>query len=504
MNETTVDRSVAPLQAGDPRRLGSYELIGRLGIGGQGAVFLGTSEPGGRVAVKLLHSNLTEDTDARGRFVREAMAAKRVARFCAAQVLDVQVAGDQPYIVTEYVPGPSLQRLVKDGGPLSGGALERLAIGTATALVAIHQAGVVHRDLKPANVIVGPDGPRVIDFGIAKALATTATASSRVLGTPAYMAPEQVRGVAIDTAVDVFAWGAMMVFVATGWPPFGTDSIPLVVERVLSGEPDLGAMAEPLRALVCDCLAKDSALRPTARQLLLRLLGQDEPAPMAARGDAMAAAVGADVLAQATTLAAPVAAIAEMAAANGMTAANGTVPATATAPVTGPALGHGVPQESRAPVAKRSGLSRAFVAAGLASVMVAIATLILMFAWPDDPKFPARSTETPSTQRSPVSEQQQSTQSNVPQGTLRSQPATTSSGGSSSDETDGTGSGTSDHGGYPGNGDDTDTDTEGSPSDQTGTPTPNTTPSTTGGGNTDGGGEDDGQGGYPAESTDSH
>jgi hypothetical protein len=504
MNETTVDRSVAPLQPGDPRRLGSYELIGRLGIGGQGAVFLGTSEPGRRVAVKLLHSNLTEDTDARGRFVREAMAAKRVARFCAAQVLDVQVAGDRPYIVTEYVPGPSLQRLVKDGGPLSDGALERLAIGTATALVAIHQAGVVHRDLKPANVIVGPDGPRVIDFGIAKALVTTATASSRVLGTPAYMAPEQVRGVAIDPAVDVFAWGAMMVFVATGRPPFGTDSIPLVVQRVVSGEPDLGAMAEPLRGLVRDCLAKDPRARPTARQLLLRLLGQDEPAPVVARGDAMAAAVGADVLAQATTFAAPVAAIAEMAAANGTTAANGTGPVTATALVTGPSPGYGVPPEPRAPVAKRPGLSRAFVAAGLASVMVAIATLILMFAWPDEPTFPAKSTGTPSTQSSSVGEQQQSTRSNVPQGTLRSQSATSSSGsssaGSSTDETDGTGSGTSGQAGHPGTG----TDTEGRPSDhQTGTPTPNTTPSTTGGGDTDDDGGD-GQGGYASESTDSH
>ena len=141
MNETTVDASVDPLQPGDPRRLGSYDLLGRLGVGGQGTVFLGASHSGDRVAVKLLHPDLTQDTDARGRFVREAMAAKQVARFCAAQVLDVQVAGDRPYIVSEYVPGPSLYRLVKEGGPLSGGPLERLAIGIATALVAIHKRG---------------------------------------------------------------------------------------------------------------------------------------------------------------------------------------------------------------------------------------------------------------------------------------------------------------------------------------------------------------------------
>jgi uncharacterized membrane protein YgcG len=390
VDETTVDGvdgSVAPLQPGDPRRLGSYELIGRLGVGGQGAVFLGTPASGERVAVKLLHPDLTQDTDARGRFVREAMAAKQVARFCAAQVLDVQVAGDRPYIVSEYVPGPSLYRLIKDGGPLSGGPLERLAIGTATALVAIHQAGIVHRDLKPANVLVGPDGPRVIDFGIAKALATTATATSRILGTPAYMAPEQVRGEPVDASADVFAWGALMAFVATGSPPFGTDSIPLVVQRIVGDDPDLTDMVEPLRGLVSDCLAKEPAIRPTARQILLRLLGQEETAappvaptvaagqvaPVAAgqvapvdRVAAAADAVATDVLAQAATIA-------------------GVRPAAARAASAASAAS----SASAAPVAKWPALSRAFVAAGLAAVVVAIVALVLMatkpYGTPKDP-----------------------------------------------------------------------------------------------------------------------
>jgi hypothetical protein len=252
------------------------------------------------VAIKLLHADQTGDPAARARFVREAMAAKKVARFCAAQVLDADVDGDRPYIVSEYVEGPSLAELVRDRGPISGGALERLAIGTATALVAIHQAGIVHRDLKPANVLVAQDGPRVIDFGIAKALDGTATVSSRVVGTPAYMAPEQLQGVSIGPAVDVFAWAALMTFAATGLPPFGMDSIPLVVNRILNADPQLGGLSGSLRDLVSDCLAKDPAQRPTARRILLRLLGQ-ETGVVPLTGPDM---VGTEVLQQAATLAA--------------------------------------------------------------------------------------------------------------------------------------------------------------------------------------------------------
>src|SRR5690606_26212655 len=156
---------------------------------------------------------------ARARFVRELEVAKRVARFCTAQVLDADVAGDQPYIVSEYVPGVSLHHVVRTEGPRTGGALERLAISTLTALIAIHQAGIVHRDFKQNNVMMGPDGPRVIDFGVARALG--AAGETQNVGTPAYMAPEHYTGGALSTAADMFASGTIMVFAATGRPAFG-------------------------------------------------------------------------------------------------------------------------------------------------------------------------------------------------------------------------------------------------------------------------------------------
>ncbi|GAA1573994.1 hypothetical protein GCM10009678_65900 [Actinomadura kijaniata] len=269
----------SPLRPEDPERLGAYRMLGRLGQGGQGVVLLGEDAGGGRVAVKLLHTQPEQDSVGRRRFVQELAAAKRVARFCTAQVLDADLAGDRPYIVSEYVEGTPLNRAVADNGPLSEGALERLAIGTATALVAIHRAGLVHRDFKPHNVLLGGDGPRVIDFGIAKALDAAATVTSGVVGTPAYMAPEQMGGgTPVGPAADVFAWGATLCFAANGAPPFGQDSIPAVIGRILNAEPDLGALEGPLRDLVARALAKDPAERPTAMGLLHHLLGQDAPA----------------------------------------------------------------------------------------------------------------------------------------------------------------------------------------------------------------------------------
>lgn len=263
------------LQPGDPRRLGSYELVERLGEGGQGVVFLGTGPDGTKVAVKLLRPDLTEDESARSRFVREFQSAMRVKQFCTAQVLEADVAGDRPYIVSEYIPGPSLYRLVLDEGARRGAALERLAIGTVTALVAIHKAGIVHRDFKPHNVLMGPDGPRVIDFGIARALDVASTVSTQAIGTPSYMAPEQVMGASLTNAVDVFAWASVMVFAATGRPPFGQDTIPAVINRILSLQPELDRVPDDLRALLQDCLAKEPERRPTAAQILMRLLGQE-------------------------------------------------------------------------------------------------------------------------------------------------------------------------------------------------------------------------------------
>jgi hypothetical protein len=269
-----------PLRPGDPAQLGAYKILGRLGEGGQGSVFLArrAGDPEFR-AIKLLHAGLTADAGARARFVRELQVAKLVARFCTAQVLDADVAGDRPYIVSEYVPGRSLHSLVHEEGPRSGGALERLAISTLTALTAIHQAGIVHRDFKPQNVMLGPDGPRVIDFGVARALG--AAGETQNVGTPSYMAPENFSGEPIGPAVDLFAWGSTMVFAATGRPAFGNDEIGAVMHRIVHAEPDLGGLPSPLREVVAGCLSKSPAQRPTAREAQERLLDTVPSSPPA-------------------------------------------------------------------------------------------------------------------------------------------------------------------------------------------------------------------------------
>jgi MFS family permease/predicted Ser/Thr protein kinase len=284
--------ALTPLHPSDPERIGHYQLIGRLGEGGQGVVYAGRGPAGNQVAVKVLRTQVEGDDKARERFVRELAATERVAGFCTARVLDAEMDGDRPYIVSEYVPGPSLQEFLHAAGPQRGDDLVRLAIGTATALAAIHEAGIVHRDFKPPNVLMGPDGPRVIDFGIARALDTTATVTSHVIGTPAYMAPEQIAAHPVGPYTDMFAWGVTILFAATGVSPFVADSIPAIMHKVLYGQADVSALPEPLAGLVNACLSKNPAQRPTAPQVLLTLLGHSgavPPGQMLPHGAAMAA-----------------------------------------------------------------------------------------------------------------------------------------------------------------------------------------------------------------------
>nr|WP_055502867.1 serine/threonine protein kinase [Nonomuraea pusilla] len=259
---------VTPLSPDDPVALGGYRLERRLGEGGQGVVYLGRGASGEPVAVKLLGAG---DPATRARLARELDALAGIASFCTARVLDVSTGGPRPYVVSEYVDGPSLTDRVRERGPLRDGDLERLAVGTATALAAIHAAGVVHRDLKPSNVLLGPDGPRVVDFGIARAEGA-ATLTSGLVGTPAYLAPEQIAGAPASAASDVFAWASTVLYAATGASPFGADTVPAVLHRVLHAEPDLSALPPRLREPVAACLSKDASRRPAARDLMVTLV----------------------------------------------------------------------------------------------------------------------------------------------------------------------------------------------------------------------------------------
>ncbi|MCP2266942.1 Serine/threonine protein kinase [Promicromonospora thailandica] len=263
---------IGSLRAGDPAQAGPYVLLGRLAAGGMGQVFVGRSRGGRVVAVKVIHPGLAAGDEFRVRFAREVDAARRVGGYHTAEVVDADAYAERPWMATAYVPGPSLHEAVTRNGVLGTQAVRALGAGLTEALDAIHAAGLVHRDLKPANVLLTADGPRVIDFGIARAVeATSVTTSGDVLGTAAYMSPEQVRGQEAGPASDVFALGCVLHFAATGRSPFGGGPTEAVVYRVVHEEADLGEVPETLRDLVADCLRKDPAARPAVGEVLDRL-----------------------------------------------------------------------------------------------------------------------------------------------------------------------------------------------------------------------------------------
>ncbi|MGW4668845.1 serine/threonine-protein kinase [Streptosporangium sandarakinum] len=268
---------VLGLEPSDPTELGPYRVAGRLGRGGMGTVYFGESASG-PVAIKVINPVLAADPEFVARFRNEVAAARRVSRFCTAPVLDARLNGDPLWLVTEYVAGPDLERVLRREALLRGSDLEALAVGVATALTAIHGAGVVHRDLKPANVLLSPLGPRVIDFGIARALdaGDGHTATNQLIGTPAYMAPERFSGQSAGPPADVFAWGCVVAAAATGRSPFAAGSVHEIPYRVLNHTPDLGGLDAGLRGLVGAALDRDPASRPTAKELLSELVGQSD------------------------------------------------------------------------------------------------------------------------------------------------------------------------------------------------------------------------------------
>jgi serine/threonine protein kinase len=269
-----------PLRGGDPRQVGVYQLVGRLGAGGMGQVFLGVS-PGGRpVAVKVIRPEFATDPEFRRRLAREVEAAQRVGGFHTAPVVDAAPYDDPPWMVTAYIAGPSLQAVVTDGGPLALADVSRLGAALAEGLAAIHGSGLVHRDLKPANIIMAGDGPRIIDFGVAQSAdATSLTTPGTVIGTCSFMSPEQVRAYSATPESDVFSLGCVLVYAANGRAPFDAPTVPAIMYRVLNEPPDLGDLAGGvLRDALAACLDKDPGRRPLLPDLLARFtVGSPNP-----------------------------------------------------------------------------------------------------------------------------------------------------------------------------------------------------------------------------------
>ncbi|MFI5755728.1 serine/threonine-protein kinase [Streptomyces sp. NPDC051569] len=260
------------LRREDPRVVGSFRLHRRLGAGGMGVVYLGSDRRGQRVALKVIRPDLAEDQEFRSRFAREVSAARRIRGGCTARLVAADLDADRPWFATQYVPGPSLHDKVAEEGPLSAAEVASVGAALSEGLVAVHEAGVVHRDLKPSNILLSPKGPRIIDFGIAWATgASTLTHVGTAVGSPGFLAPEQVRGVAVTPATDVFSLGATLAYAATADSPFGQGSSEVMLYRVVHEEAHLYGVPDALAPLVRACLAKDPEDRPSTLQLSMRL-----------------------------------------------------------------------------------------------------------------------------------------------------------------------------------------------------------------------------------------
>jgi serine/threonine protein kinase len=260
------------LRREDPRVVGAFRLHRRLGAGGMGVVYLGADKRGQRVALKVIRPELAEDQEFRSRFAREVSAARRIRGGCTARLVAADLEAERPWFATQYVPGPSLHDKVAEGGVLPAAEVAGIGAALAEGLVAVHDAGVVHRDLKPSNILLSPKGPRIIDFGIAWATgASTLTHVGTAVGSPGFLAPEQVRGAAVTPATDVFAFGATLAYAATADSPFGQGSSEVMLYRVVHEEPDLIGVPDALAPLVYACLAKDPEERPSTAQLAERL-----------------------------------------------------------------------------------------------------------------------------------------------------------------------------------------------------------------------------------------
>ncbi|MEU6659377.1 serine/threonine-protein kinase [Streptomyces sp. NPDC046821] len=289
-----MDMAMMRLRREDPRVVGSFRIHRRLGAGGMGVVYLGSDRRGQRVALKVIRPDLAEDQEFRSRFAREVAAARRIRGGCTARLVAADLDTDKPWFATQYVPGPSLHDKVAEEGPLAASDVAAVGAALSEGLVAVHEAGVVHRDLKPSNILLSPKGPRIIDFGIAWATgASTLTHVGTAVGSPGFLAPEQVRGAAVTPATDVFALGATLAYAAMADSPFGHGSSEVMLYRVVHEEAQLHGVPDALAPLIRACLAKDPEERPSTLQLALRLKeiaareaqGLGDTRPPAPRGD---------------------------------------------------------------------------------------------------------------------------------------------------------------------------------------------------------------------------